>query len=166
MTVSATPVGGRGVFIGVVRDITARKEAESETERQSRALAQARDAAEAATRAKSDFLAMMSHEIRTPMNGVLGMAHALLQTPLAPEQRDCVEVVSQSGEALLSILNDILDFSKIEAGRFTIEPIPFDIEPLLEEVGDLVAFRAASKGVSFAVLTDPAVPSRVIGDPG
>ncbi len=166
MTVSATPVGGRRVYIGVVRDITTRKEAEAETERQSRALAQARDAAEAATRAKSDFLAMMSHEIRTPMNGVLGMAHALLQTPLSPEQRECVEVVSQSGEALLAILNDILDFSKIEAGRFTIEPIPFDLELLLEEVGDLVAFRAAEKGVAFAVLADPAVPTRVIGDPG
>ena len=106
-------------LFGAFQDVTAQREA-------AEALRAARDAAQAASRAKSEFLATMSHEIRTPMNGVLGMAELLLHEDLAPAQREMVDTIHRSGAHLLGVLNDILDFSKVEAGKLSLETIPFD----------------------------------------
>jgi len=138
----------------VGRDVTERKALED-------ALTDARDKAEAASRAKSGFLATMSHEIRTPMNGVLGMARLLMETKLQPEQRTYAEAIQQSGVALLSLIEDILDFSKIESGTVTLEEDEIEPRQIVEGVVELLATRAHTKGIELVAVIAPDAPELV-----
>ena len=135
------------------------------TEEMNVALAQARKSAEEAADAKAAFLAVISHEIRTPMNGVVTMADILDETPLDEDQRNIVRVIRTSGQALSTIVNDVLDFSKIEAGRFEIESIPFELAMAIEDVAELISFRADEKNLPLRVLIDPAIRGKFVGDP-
>jgi two-component system sensor histidine kinase/response regulator len=150
------PGGGR---VGTLADVTAEARAEA-------ALSEARDRANDASRLKSDFLANMSHEIRTPMNGVIGMTELLLETSLDSRQRDYAETVRDSCEALLVIINDILDFSRIEAGKIEVEHIEYEPQTVVEDVVDVLAQAAQSKGIELVGAVGGDVPVVVSGDPG
>ena len=126
----------------------------------------AEDAAQAASRAKSIFLAIMSHEVRTPMNGIIGITDLLLETKLSAEQRDDLGLVKTSAESLLAVINDVLDFSKIEAGRLEFEKVPFDLNASLDETIRSMRLRAQQKGLELLFEAMPGVPRYVIGDAG
>jgi signal transduction histidine kinase/HPt (histidine-containing phosphotransfer) domain-containing protein/ActR/RegA family two-component response regulator len=167
------PVTGAPAVLVHASDITDRliheetlRDSEAEQRRLARDLQDARDAAERANAAKSDFLAMMSHEIRTPMNGILGLTEQVLDGALGDAHRRALVSVRDSAEALLSVINDVLDFSRMEAGRLTLETVPFNLETACAAVLDLLRPAARDKALDLGHVLAPDLPTTVMGDPG
>ncbi len=158
ITCTRIEIDGRVSLMGMWRDVTARKAQEA-------ALVRQKNEAEAASRAKSAFLAAMSHEIRTPLNGVLGMAAAMEHTPLSEDQRRMIRTIIDSGRTLTTLLSDILDLSKIEAGRLELEVTPFDLGASVHAVASLFEGTVREKGLEFELRAGPGVEGLYLGDP-
>ncbi|HIJ90788.1 MAG: PAS domain S-box protein [Desulfobulbaceae bacterium] len=157
ISLSAIRIKGEWHAVGIVNDISERKDAQKN-------ILIARDEAEAANQAKSDFLARMSHEIRTPMNAIIGLSDLALEMELSPKLQDYLGKISSSGKNLLYIINDILDFSKIEAKKLEIESHSFSLEKILADLAGVTTLKAEEKGIEFMFSVAPDVPDRLIGD--
>jgi PAS domain S-box-containing protein len=152
-------------FLGVATDISKQKEAEAKLQATFQELETKKIEAEAANRAKSEFLAMMSHEIRTPMNGIIGMTEIMLSTDLSPQQRDFMETIRSSGDSLLIIINDLLDFSQIESGKLELENIDFNLQKCVKNCFNLFSDQAERKNLELAYHWNPETPKIIQGDP-
>ncbi|MDO8312552.1 MAG: ATP-binding protein, partial [Sideroxyarcus sp.] len=154
-------------MLALLEDITERKHAEESIQKLNQQLMLARDAAEAANKAKSVFLANMSHELRTPLNAILGFSNMMRKDPLLQaEQRQHLDIINRSGEHLLNLINDVLEMAKIEAGRVQVENAPFDLGSLVRDVTDMMQVRAREKGLQLRIDQSSEFPRYILGDPG